>query len=383
MKLVIRGLIVCAGIAWASLAAAAPGGAAAGAPALHKAAEAEHKSGNSQKALELIEQGLATAPKDLKLLGLKGVVLLELRDYAGALAAYEAYLAAGATGANQREAKKIVDKLVAVKTTFLEVGVAGGPADVYLDSATLGVFCRAEPSCRKAVLPGEYTVIVERPGFERWSDRVRIEKDATAKLAVKLAELPSTLTVRAPEGATVTVDGAAHDPAKPLPAGSHRVVVSLAGHADAQREVVAREGQPIELDVTLEPLARAAPVPVAPPPPPPPSGWLTGRRKLALAAGGVGVAALGAGIVLGLSANGLDEDTYELCPADPCEDAEEANDLNRKARSRALQANIAFGVAGGAAIAAAVLWLTGAPEARVAVTPQVGAVTGLDLTVRF
>jgi hypothetical protein len=38
---------------------------------------------------------------------------------------------------------------------------------------------------------------------------------------------------------------------------------------------------------------------------------------------------------------------------------------------------------GGAAIAAAVLWLTGAPESRVAITPQLGAVAGLDLAVRF
>ena len=68
---------------------------------------------------------------------------------------------------------------------------------------------------------------------------------------------------------------------------------------------------------------------------------------------------------------------------DPVPDAPEANDLNLRARSRALEANIAYGVAGGAAIAAAVLWLTGAPESRVAVTPPLGAVAGLDLAVRF
>ena len=45
--------------------------------------------------------------------------------------------------------------------------------------------------------------------------------------------------------------------------------------------------------------------------------------------------------------------------------------------------NIAYGVAGGAAIAAAVLWLTGGPESRVAVAPHLGAVAGLDLAVRF
>ncbi|MBC7978221.1 MAG: hypothetical protein H7138_24820, partial [Myxococcales bacterium] len=56
-------------------------------------------------------------------------------------------------------------------------------------------------------------------------------------------------------------------------------------------------------------------------------------------------------------------------------------------RSRALQANIAYGVAAGAAIAAGVLWFTGGRESaepRVAVTPHVdGASAGLDLSMRF
>jgi hypothetical protein len=34
-------------------------------------------------------------------------------------------------------------------------------------------------------------------------------------------------------------------------------------------------------------------------------------------------------------------------------------------------------------IAAAVLWVTGAPESRVVVAPRVGPVAGLDLAVRF
>jgi hypothetical protein len=67
----------------------------------------------------------------------------------------------------------------------------------------------------------------------------------------------------------------------------------------------------------------------------------------------------------------------------PCQEAPAANDRNQSARSRALDANIAFAVAGGAAIGAAVLWLTGTPESRVAVTPRLGDVAGLDLAVRY
>jgi len=117
---------------------------------------------------------------------------------------------------------------------------------------------------------------------------------------------------------------------------------------------------------------------------PPPSRF-TDRRKIALVVGGVGLAALAGGVVLGLQSRQLDHDTYALCPSPsaPCADAGKADELNQRARTRALEANIGYGVAGGAAIAAAVLWLTGAPESRVAVTPQLGAVAGLDLAVRF
>ncbi|HEX7841189.1 MAG TPA: PEGA domain-containing protein [Kofleriaceae bacterium] len=396
-------------------------------------------SGDAEKALVLINEGLAIAPKDLPLLGLKGAVLLKLRDYTAALAAYQAYLDAGATGANRREAQKIVNNLDAVKSTFLAVTLANGPAAIYLDSKTQGVFCTAAPSCNQAVLPGQYKVLAERSGFERWTGRVTIENGKTATLAITLVEKPSLLTVRvAQPGARITVDDTAYDAPTTVPAGSHRVVVSLTGHVEARLEAVAHEGKPVELDVALAPLVA---IRVEPPgaalwlddkpvamekgslaiPPgahtlvarahgfedhrieipavrapdyklevglarvlPPPSRF-TDRRKIALGVGGVGLAALAGGVVLGLQSRQLDHDTYALCPSTsaPCPDARNADDLNRRARSRALQANIVYGVAGGAAIAAAVLWLTGAPESRVAVTPQLGAVAGLDVAVRF
>lgn len=449
----LRSLIVCTGLvlALAGAALAAPKGGAPApkvtAAAQYKAAAAAYGGGNYQKALELIEQGLAVAPKDLKLLGLKGSVLLELRDYPAALAAYQAYLKAGPTGANQREAQKIVDNLLAVESTFLDLTLANGPGEIYLDSKTLGVFCKAAPACHQAVLPGEYKVIVERPGFEKWTAPVKIEGGKTTTLAVTLVEKPSLLTVRAaPEGAKVTVDGAPYEAPANIPAGTHRVVVSLPGHAQERREAVAREGQPIELEVALVPfvpvqiepagaelaldgkpvtvqdggvpmspgihqLVARAPgyqekkidvpaergadyklvvtlekVVVAQRPPPGPSRF-TGRRKLALAAGGVGVVALGAGIVLGLSAKGAEDDAFKLCPDPvmPCAGAREANELNRKGQSRAIQANVAYGIAGGAAVAAAVLWMIGKPESRVAVTPSVGGggTAGLDVAVRW
>jgi hypothetical protein len=68
-------------------------------------------------------------------------VLLKLRDYSGAFAAYQLYVGAGATGANRRDALKILDDLRPAQTTFLDITLANGPASIYLDSPTLGVFC--------------------------------------------------------------------------------------------------------------------------------------------------------------------------------------------------------------------------------------------------
>jgi len=252
--------VVCAGVAWAGVARAAPCAAAGDARAKHKAAAQLHGHGDYAEALVCLDEGLAAAPKDLALLGLKGTVLLELRDYAGALAAYQAYLDAGARGANRREAQKIVDSLRAVRSTFLDIALANGPAVIYLDSKAQGVFCNAAPSCTRAVLPGDYKVIAERDGFERWTGRVAVESDRTAKLAVTLVEKPSPLTVRvAPPGARVTVDGA--DAPATIAAGTHQVVVSLAGYRDARLEATAHQGAPIALEVAL---AALVPIRIAP-----------------------------------------------------------------------------------------------------------------------
>jgi hypothetical protein len=105
------------------------------------------------------------------------------------------------------------------------------------------------------VLPGQYKVIAERSGFERWTGRVAIERDKTTPLPVTLVERPSLLTVRvAQPGARVTVDDTAYDAPATVAAGTHRVVISLAGYMDARREIAAHEGKPVKLEVALTPL---------------------------------------------------------------------------------------------------------------------------------
>ena len=118
-------------------------------------------------------------------------------------------------------------------------------------------------------------------------------------------------------------------------------------------------------------------------------GRFTPKRKIAIAAGGIGVAALAGGLLFGMQAKGLEDDAFALCPdpATPCGNAAAAQDKLEQGQSKAMLANIAYGVGGAAVIGAAVLWFTGAPAAepaRVGLRPNLRpGYSGVDVMVRF
>jgi hypothetical protein len=117
-------------------------------------------------------------------------------------------------------------------------------------------------------------------------------------------------------------------------------------------------------------------------------GTFTTRRKVALGVGVVGVAGVVAGVVLGGQASDLEDQARTLCPGNPCARGAEANALLERGRSRAIGANLAYGVGGVAIVAAAVLWFTGgasaAESAATAVVPRLSPTyAGLDVAVRF
>src|SRR5262249_2554645 len=94
----------------------------------------------------------------------------------------------------------------------------------------------------------------------------------------------------------------------------------------------------------------------------PAASRFTTRRKIALAAAGSGVIALGVGTVLILQATSLHDDARKLCPAgEPCRDLT-ATQKSGQAVSRANLAPV-FGAVGLTALGAGVvLWVTGAPS---------------------
>lgn len=121
--------------------------------------------------------------------------------------------------------------------------------------------------------------------------------------------------------------------------------------------------------------------------PPARSGWTT-RRKIALGAGVGGLFSVGAGAMLSVRAQGLEDDAAALCPTITCADADEANELARRADTTKRNAAIAYGVGGAAIVGSVVLWFLGAPEhgrdRAVAVTPVLSSsAAGVDVRLRF
>ncbi len=120
---------------------------------------------------------------------------------------------------------------------------------------------------------------------------------------------------------------------------------------DRRVEVPALEKQASKPEVAAAPASTtAAPVAVAPPPPPAPATHL---RKAPLVLGVVGVVGIGTGVVLGLLSRSDESSSDAKCPMS-CTNAQ-GLELNSRARSEAIGADIGFAV-GGAAVASAVVW---------------------------
>jgi hypothetical protein len=218
------------------------------------------RAGDYSGALEVVDTALAAGDPTLPLLRLRGDLLLEIRDFEGALAAWEAFLEAGPRGGNLRKARRIIRDLAVVRTTSLEVTVENGPAEIYLDSKTLGLYCTADLTCTKGMLPGRYRLYIEREGFEPRIERIEVRLGQKTTLERALVEKSSEVTLVVwPDEAQVSVGEEALGPGPQkltLPAGEHEVEVSLDGFATERRTLEARRGAPVELEVALAELVR-------------------------------------------------------------------------------------------------------------------------------
>jgi serine/threonine-protein kinase len=222
------------------------------------------------------------------------------------------------------------------------------------------------------------------------ADRVKRSKEAIAGLEKRL----SYLTIKAaPEVAGIegfaierddkSIAKVALGVAVPIDPGKHKVVAKAPGWKPAVVEVDILPSGDRKV-VEIPPLEKEEPPPAPEPPKaaepspgdnarvhpdalplprpsaePEPGG---GQRSAGVILGGVGLAGVVVGSILGLRAKSLHDDAIERCSGSPCPDAEGVR-LNGEAQSAALVSNVAFGAGLALVGAGAVIWLT-APRAK-------------------
>jgi hypothetical protein len=199
-----------------------------------------------------------------------------------------------------------------------------------------------------------------------------LERKVTEKAIVRLTVMTD------PPGARVDIDGkpaSGSPPMAELQAGVHKVLVSQDGYEKVERTVTTSAGQAVDLNISLKKLDLGAP------PPPPmvssdaprkddglaaasltPMPGTTGvsatgeppRKRVATwVVGGVAVAGLGAGIILGVLANGA---TNDLRASPATETGAQRDARVGQIQTMAYSADVAYGVAAAAAITAVVLF---------------------------
>lgn len=237
--------------------------------------------------------------------------------------------------------------------------------------------------------------VLSADGSSDYTGRVIVYLDQTIEVEAKLTLLKGRLKVLStPPGAEVLEQGKRLGPtplALSLTPGKHQLSIRLSGYLPLERTVELAPGKSQVVEVELkpvsvpgEPAAVTSPATEKKDAAPRP-----GRRRLWtwIAAGGAAVA-LGVGIGLGVSAKSA-HDEFETT-----EDVQRYWELKDSVEEQALGANIAFGVAGGLAVSAAVLFFlegrsadrsTKAADASrsLRVIPALGSTIGLSLARSF
>ena len=223
---------------------------------LYQLAKKERR--NRAQALALITRGLAQNPKHLRLLELRALTLRRMERCQAAIEAYRDFLAADPPRANARKTRRTVANLERVcKKTQLEITIAKpqpGPYRVYLIKKEYGLFCQAAPTCTEGIMPGRYWIVVERDGFISDRQRIRVSNNKTTTHRVELKKHRSRVSVQAPPGAEILIDGkpvGIGDFAEELTVGVHILEVTKRGYAPYSQKITVEKDKPVTLTIEL------------------------------------------------------------------------------------------------------------------------------------
>ena len=237
----------------------------------------------------------------------------------------------------------------------------------------------------------------ETTGAQRQKELEEYTQKAIAALEPRVPKLRVTVTAP-PPGFTLRRDGetlpaGVLGESMPTDPGPHRLEASAPGYRTEVRDVVLDEGRTEALTISLAPEAPAdaartpvvAPPVVEPPPVVPPDAessrgarpwvWVVGGVGVALAGVAIGFAADGASAVSKLRRDCPSSSGTPTCPQ-PLYDQGAVDDLNAR-KNRDLGVAVGVGIAGGAALTAAVIGLArrggSSRAAAFGASPWVGA----------
>jgi hypothetical protein len=297
--------------------------------------------------------------------------LVALLWSAGAAAQTNAEKAAAQT--KFEEAKRLMDKHKYREACALF------EESLRLDNAMAARFRLAECYEKAGMLASawiNYVDVADAAQATRMRDRERLARRRAEALKPRLV----MLTIKVPPAIAglpgleirrgdVVIGAELWNAPAPVDPGEHRVSASAAGKRPWSGAVTAeREGAAVELSIgplaDEAPSEASAPAPGAPgapdapdAPAPAPFG---AQRILALSVGGLGVAAMIAGVVVGVAARGHYDGSEAHCVDDRCDP--EGLRIRAEARDRGTAATIVFVAGAVAGAAGGVLWLT-APSA--------------------
>ena len=221
--------------------------------------------------------------------------------------------------------------------------------------------------------------------LRKYRDYVRLSPDAPDRDTVNIAignlerrlrekGLQQLLVLADPPSALISVNGKELGPSPAsveLDEGEHRLLVTAPGFEKIERSFTMQLSRSTEISILLRPLDPKGPVsasdtpraesmtvlePGPPPPPPPlvsdPAPVPAKARVATWVVGGVALASLGAGIGMGLGAQG---DANELTAGDVRTQVQNQA-LHDNAQTMAVGANVAYGVAAAAAVTSLILF---------------------------